>query len=645
MAPSAVAGPDSPVALSLSRRRAATAEQRAACSVALVTMPFVSVFRPSLQLGLLKAIAERAGFPTRTFHLCIAFAEAIGTKPYEQLVHHRGRMFGDWLFSVAAFGDAAPDPDGVLLDRFSEEADLLLADVGVTREQFLQIRHERVPAFIESMVEAVDWGTFRVVGFTSTFQQNTASFALARRIKERWPATTIVFGGANFEGEMGDELARLPWVDHAIKGEADEAFPEYLEALAVGTDPREVPGVVGTSAASAEIQTVSDDRAPFTGLDQLPVPDYAEYFERALASGVISEASRRLVYLPFESARGCWWGQKHHCTFCGLNGSTMGFRSKSPARVTGELASLARTYGSFRFEAVDNIMDMRYFTDLLPQLRADALDYEFFYEVKSNLTRDRVRALRESGVVRIQPGIESFDSRVLKLMRKGVTGLQNINLLRWAHYYGIDVGWNIIWGFPGERPEFYEEQLETIRLLRHLQPPTGAGRIWMERFSPLFTEADACATEYVRPEESYSYVYPPGLDLRRLAYFFDYRIVDALPDEVYLPMRNEVRDWQAAWRGSPRPSLLYWSSPGQIQIEDFRAPERRGIYRFYDELAAIYRACSERPCSDGQVTKVLGLDRSATEVREALAGFAERGLMARDGDSFLSLALPASKGR
>ncbi|WP_409328861.1 RiPP maturation radical SAM C-methyltransferase [Trujillonella humicola] len=633
--------PTAPVALTLSRprRHGPTVEQRSACAVALVSMPFVSVHRPSLQLGLLKAIAERAGFPAETLHLCIPFASQIGTRAYEELVHHRGRMFGDWLFSVAAFGESAPDPDGALLDRFSEEADLLLADVGLTREQLLGVRDVQVPRYIESMVDDVDWGGFRVVGFTSTFQQNAASFALARRLKERWPETTIVFGGANFEGEMGDELARLPWVDHVVKGEADETFPEYLDALAVGADPREVPGVVADGVSDG------GERAPFVALDELPVPDYSEYFARALAAGVVSETSRRLVHLPFESARGCWWGQKHHCTFCGLNGSTIGFRSKSPARVADELASLARSYGSFRFEAVDNIMDMRYFTDLLPRIRADALDYEFFYEVKSNLSREKIRSLRESGVVRIQPGIESVDSTVLKLMRKGVTGLQNINLLRWAAHYGIDVGWNMIWGFPGERQESYTQQLETLKLLRHLQPPTGAGRIWLERFSPLFQEEGACTTEYVRPEESYSYVYPPYLDLRRIAYFFDYRFVDALSDEVYLAIRDEVRDWQAAWKGSPRPSLFFWSSPDQILIEDFRDPGQRGVYRFYDELAEIYRACSERPCSVANVAKGLASGRSVVEVEEALVGFATRGLMAREGDTFLSLALPASRGR
>ena len=128
--------------------------------VGLITMPFVSIYRPSLQIGLLKSIAANAGFSAETFHLNLDFAKVIGIGVYEQMVHHRGRMFGDWLFSVAAFGDRAPDPDGTMLDRFSEEADLLLSDVELTRSRLLEIRNECVPRFVETMVQSVDGAGF-----------------------------------------------------------------------------------------------------------------------------------------------------------------------------------------------------------------------------------------------------------------------------------------------------------------------------------------------------------------------------------------------------------------------------------------------------------------------------------------------------
>src|SRR3712207_5431294 len=86
-----------------------TFEQRAAWPTILVSMPFMDIDRPSIQLGLLKAIADAYGFPLQTVHANLDFAGRIGVGVYRPLCHHRGRLLGDWLFSVEAFGDSAPD--------------------------------------------------------------------------------------------------------------------------------------------------------------------------------------------------------------------------------------------------------------------------------------------------------------------------------------------------------------------------------------------------------------------------------------------------------------------------------------------------------------------------------------------------------
>ncbi|WP_374544516.1 RiPP maturation radical SAM C-methyltransferase [Rhodoblastus sp.] len=613
-----------------------------ACRVALVNMPFVSIYRPSLQLGLLRAIAEREGFRATTFHLNLDFAQQIGPKLYEQLVHHRGRMFGDWLFSPAAFAAEAPDPGGDLLDKFGEEAALLLADLGVDRNALLDIRNRAVPLYLDRMLDSVDWSAFQVIGFTSTFQQNIAAFALAARLKQRFPHLITLFGGANFEGEMGLALVEsVDCIDYAVIGEGDEAFPAFLRAVAEGDDPALTPGVVSRATA----RKTQAPRAPFRRLDELPLPDYEEFFARAENVGLIPDMSRRLVYLPFESSRGCWWGQKHHCTFCGLNGGSMAYRSKSPALLRDQLAELVKRYRSFMLEAVDNIADHDYFASFFPAIVADKSDYQFFYEVKSNLTRDKIHLLRDAGVKRIQPGVESLNSHVLKLMRKGVSAAQNINLLRWALYYGVDVGWNIIWGFPGETEDDYRDQLSIMKQIVHLQPPTGAGRIWMERFSPLFTERRTFPARFVRPETSYSYVYPSGVELDRVAYFFEYELDGALADETYVDTRDWVRAWQAAWKQERRPTLHYWSAPNFIQIDDLREVETSGTYTFKGALADIYVCCSDRPMTAASVKETLHLGESVDEIAEALHEFASRGLMFHEGGHFLSLAIPATPGR
>ncbi|TCO62747.1 ribosomal peptide maturation radical SAM protein 1 [Actinocrispum wychmicini] len=584
---------------------------------ALVSMPFRQADRPSIQLGLLKAIGEARGFPIRTVHANLDFVRRIGMDRYAAIADQPRPLLGDWLFAVAAFGQDAPE------ERLTDDEDLL------------RIREQDVPAYLDELVEGFPWHEFRVVGFSSSFQQNVASFALARRLKERYPDLVTVFGGANFDGEMGLELVRsIDCVDYAVIGEGDTAFPALLEAIEAGTDPTLIPGVYSRDGGTPPAQ-------PRDGLDDLPPPDYDEYFSRAAELGLPTND----VWLPFESARGCWWGAKHHCTFCGLNGSTMRFRAKSPSRVLAEFATQSRRYRTFRFEAVDNILDVRYLTEVFPVIATEHHDYQFFYELKANLTRAQVRTLARGGVVQVQPGIESLSSHVLRLMDKGVRAAQNVNLLRWARYYGIGVSWNILWGFPGETEYDYTAQAAAVPHLVHLQPPAGADRVWLERFSPMFSQPDKFPLGPRHPDRSYRMIYPSTVDISRVAYFYDHSPDNALPDSVYATLAKAVDEWAHAWQGATPPSLTYRTSPGYLEIYDARHPERTGTYTFRDTLADIYLACVDRPTTARAVHGKLQLRHPVEAVQEAFHQFADRGLMFLDGDLALSLALPRTPGR
>ncbi|HEU4422909.1 MAG TPA: RiPP maturation radical SAM C-methyltransferase [Pilimelia sp.] len=621
----------------------AAIERHSAWPTVIVSMPFMGCRRPSIQLGLLKAIVEAHGFPVRTLHANLDFAARLGADYYQLLSEHRGRLVGDWLFSLEAFGDAAPDREDRLVEDFADDLSYLGGSRSERRDALLQTRYRDVPAYLDALVETFDWSDVRVVGFSSTFQQNAASFALARRLKQRYPGIVTVFGGANFDGEMGLELVRaVDCVDMAVIGEGDVAFPQLLRALAAGTDPAAVPGV---ARRVGDEVVATPPAAPLYRLDDLPAPDYDEYFTRAEDLGLLPRVGHRDVWLPFESARGCWWGAKHHCTFCGLNGSTMQFRAKSPNRVLAEFAEQARRYRSFRFEAVDNILDVRYLNELFPVLIANEIDYEIFYEVKANLTRAQLRLLAQAGVRQIQPGLESLSSHVLQLMRKGVRAAQNVNLLRWARYYDIRASWNLIWGFPGETEQDYAEQARVIPHLVHLRPPVGFGPVWMERFSPLFTRQEDFGVHVCVPERSYHHVYPDGIDLDRMAYFFDYEMKDSLPDDVYADLRRAVDEWSTAWKADEPPTLTYWSAPDFLQIYDGRRPGREGTYTFEGPLAHIYLACSDRPTTASAVRNKLGQRLPVEAIQEAFDEFAHRGLMFLDGSLALALALPKITGR
>jgi ribosomal peptide maturation radical SAM protein 1 len=618
--------------------RQADPELRKAWPVVLVTMPFMDADRPSIQLGLLAAILQEHRFPVRTLHANLDFAARLGTGFYGSLSERRGRMVADWLFSVEAFGPDAPDPDGRLIDDFADDLSYLDSSVPRWREQLRHTRQVDVPAYLDDLVQSYPWDDVRVVGFTSTFQQNTASFALARRLKRRYPHLITVFGGANFDGEMGPEWVRtVDCVDVGVIGEGDLTLPRLMHALATGAGPAGIPG---TACRVGDDVVTTPAGPPLRRLDDLPAPDYTEFFDRADRLGLLPDDNPTRIRIPFESARGCWWGAKHHCTFCGLNGSTMQFRAKSPDRVASELAAQARRYRSFRFEAVDNILDMAYLTKLFPVLIEQETGYQIFYEVKANLSRAQLRTLAHGGVAQIQPGLESLSSHVLALMRKGVRAAQNVNVLRWAAYYGIEVAWNILWGFPGETPQDYAEQAEVLPHLVHLRPPVSAGRVWVERFSPMFGTSPTKP-----PERSYRYVYPAAVDLARVAYFFEYDLPGALPEATYDGIRTGVADWNAAWAGAHRPVLTFWSAPGFLRIYDGRHEGAEGTYTFEGVLADLYSACSDRPITAAAVAERLGGRLSAGAVQEAFEEFRQRGLMFMDGSSALALALPAGAPR
>ena len=131
----------------------------------------------------------------------------------------------------------------------------------------------------------------------------------------------------------------------------------------------------------------------------------------------------------------------------------MRFRSKPASRVAEEILAMAERYGVLDFVAVDDIIDLRHINELFPLLRGSGSDLSFFYETKANLTKDQLRAFAAAGVRAIQPGIESLSTPILRLMRKGVTGLQNLRLLKWCAEIGIKPSWNLLYGFPGEPPE------------------------------------------------------------------------------------------------------------------------------------------------------------------------------------------------
>jgi ribosomal peptide maturation radical SAM protein 1 len=606
----------------------ARVERETATDVVFVVMPFADVGRPAIGVSLLQAAVTDAGHSSAIEYCNMALADGLGLDLYRVISEgfSPDMLVGEWLFAHDVFGDRIAAPDA-----FVEHILARNAPPGFL-ESIPQARRLLGP-YLDDCVAQIMARRPRVVGFTTTFHQTCASLAVARRLKELDDPPIVVFGGANCEGEMGAEmLASFDWIDCVCGGEADRSFPRLLGVL-LG-DGR---GPIGGVLMRDDGWTVQRSM-PVQDMDALPLPDYDDYFRQLDATRTMD---RSLAHIVVETSRGCWWGAKHHCTFCGLNGDTLTFRSKSPERAFEEITALTQRHDLDRVGCVDNILDLRYVDTLFPMLADSGLELELFYEVKANLRYDQLVKLRRGGMLQIQPGIESFSNQVLKLMDKGVAGVQNIQLMRWCEELGILCSWNLLAGFPGEPPSEYDRMAEMIPLLVHLNPPLSCGRLRLDRFSPFHARHADYGFRRVRPARAYFFVFPLARRaMHRLAYFFDYDYDDGRVPEDYLePVRRAVALWNAGRMSGEDPPRLDAQFEGNtIVVTDTRPVARAEHHELDGVEARVYELCDVAK-SLPALMRDPELAGREDEVRAALDVLLEGQLMLLDDGRYASLAV------
>lgn len=616
--------------------------------IALVCMPWGSIVRPSIAMGLLKKCAQAAGFDVDLHYFNLQLAKRLGLALYEKVVE-RSVFHTEWFFSQSLFGpqgmaeikngwdDISSDPQARPLQE------QLLRIVDDSTEDCQKIVSE-VPLFIQDCLSQVDWTKYVMVGFTTTFAQSLASLLLAKHIKQQHPQVQIVIGGANVDSEMGVEFIRgFSWVDYVVHGEAEKSFPALLDHLASGKDSARVPGV--SMRQNGAVVPGDSDAVPVVDLNATPSPDYSDYIRQLELSGFRKQVP---LTLYFESSRGCWWGAKHHCTFCGLNGTTMAFRKKDPARVYSEILELAEKYHCLTLSATDNILANEYYKDLLPKLSNLNVDLSLFYEVKANLSRTQLKSLHDSGINFIQPGIESFNSRILQLMRKGVSAIQNIQLLKWCEEFAIAAAYNVLFGFPGETPEDYADLPRIFRLLSHLRPPSFIAPVEFERFSPYFFDKEKFGLQ-LKPRAQYEFIFPhQRVNLEKIAYFFEgtWKDQTAAPTDYIGPAKDAFDSWTRL-RETGKIFCYYEKGPGYLVVHDNRprmlnGPTEARQLNLNEPYSSIYLFCDEnrslRAVHD-MMKKTMGDSLSEDTVRTWLNQLVAQDLMFKEGDRYLSLAV------
>ena len=584
----------------------------AAFRVALVYPPYGPSGLPSLGLALLSAGVKRLGIPCRTFYWNLDFmGEMPGDRLADRLALYfylTGRNwmpFNEWVFARLVHGEALVDREADVcrrLDEASAVARRYGQGLSQVKAQILSLR-ERAPDLVARIVDQLE--PYALIGINTTFYQNLPALALARAIKHRWPHKIVVLGGANCDGEMGEALLRhFSFVDHVFSGEVDHAFPEFALRLSRAEPVAGIPGM---------LQRGDDGRVspgppadPVSDLDALPLPDFDDYISERERLGLdrIQE-----VVLALESSRGCWWGARHHCTFCGLNANGMGYRHKDAERFQSEVETIVNRYRASFIFMTDNILSMNYYEGFMDWASKAGLRTNFFYEIKANVERRHVARLADAGITAVQPGIESLSSKILSLMRKGTTGIKNIALLKFAREYGVYVAYNILVGFPGEDGSEYARVAREVPKLVHLRPPSGMPEVEFHRFSPYHQAPEQFGIR-LRPSAMYRDLYPlPEDELARVAYLFE-EVADRPKDCSYADeLATQVARWRRAFREDDC-TLTWRADGGDVVVHDRRDETSPCVYRLRGFAERLFHLTDSPAALAGLIREAADGDRT-----------------------------------
>jgi ribosomal peptide maturation radical SAM protein 1 len=613
--------------------------------LALVNMPFGDWYRPSFALSQLSALVRRecgADIDVEIMYLNHDVAAHLGLDTYNAIsgeVEHLTSGVGDWFFRGIAFPDLADNTREYTARyyqgrQWKEFRDCLIE------------RREGIEALCEELIARYDLTSYDVVGFTSMFAQTVASIGLARLIKNRNPAVVTVMGGANCEPPMGREIVvGAEPIDFVFSGPALHSFPEFLKRLVNGDEDalHAVPGVVSRRNADDPryAKSVGRDR----DVNDFIEPDYDRFIAslkgNAELSAALDAGTRPVLY--FETSRGCWWGQRSHCTFCGLNGTSMEYRAMDPTLARRQLAWIFQfAPWCTTYACTDNIMPRHYPREVFTGLRPPP-DASIFYEVKLPVPARDLRIMSQAGVNRIQPGIEALATGTLALMGKGTTAFQNIQFLKNCVRYRISPAWNLLIGFPGEPSEVYRKYEEDLPLLYHLPPPAGVYMVRFDRYSPYFAKADQYRLK-LRPMDYYAMIYPFGdRAIADMAYFFtDDNMSPYMVDAITWrdPLNDLVGEWNELWQPGGRMSNLRL----ELAATDNGAVILDSRYGSLEEYlidpttTAILRRLNS-PARPDRLADELNVPMP--EILTRLGHLRERALLFEEDDKVLSLVLTA----
>ena len=292
-------------------------------------------------------------------------------------------------------------------------------------------------------------------------------------IAKSW-GCTVIMCGADATDHYADYLEQ--GADYCLIGEGEETLIELLNQLS-GKSNTSLESILGlaypdprslTESHAIVHRPLSIVRTPrrpdITNLDALPFPawdliDVEKY--RSLWMKHHGYFSMNMV-----TTRGC----PYHCNWCAKPIWGQRYNSRSPENVVAEMKWLKEKYAPDHIWFADDILGLKpnWIEKFATLLQEANVVIPFKCLQRADLVNNKTAAaLAKAGCKTVWLGAESGSQQILDAMDKGDNVEDIYNAARLLRLNGIEVGFFLQFGYPGE---LWEDVQRTLKMVRECAP-------------------------------------------------------------------------------------------------------------------------------------------------------------------------------
>ncbi|MEU6522673.1 radical SAM protein [Streptomyces sp. NPDC046924] len=287
--------------------------------------------------------------------------------------------------------------------------------------------------------------------------QLVPGLVLAREVKRVRPDIKVVLGGPTVS-LMDEELLTTLLTSHrqidaVIRYDGELPLAALCKQVAPGGEwqPTRVAGVSALTEERGVVHT-----APGPGLHPNVLP-HAEYDPRLL--GRLADAE-----LGIAQARGCYWGKCDYCDFVEQYDGSPAYRGRSVKSFVAEIEHQVDTHGVRQFELITESIppafSRRFSQEVLE--RGLNISWSSFAMVDRRFDAETLELMARAGCAFLVIGMETTNTRVLKLVHKSADREENLRFIRDAHRAGVNLRINLIPDLPSTTLDEALEALDDI---------------------------------------------------------------------------------------------------------------------------------------------------------------------------------------